>query len=52
MPPVDNHGMPPEQWEARVRTAHLTLVRVLLHVRERLIAEGKLKPADFVEADE
>jgi hypothetical protein len=33
-----------EQWDARVRTAQLTLVRVLLRVRERLIAEGKLKP--------
>jgi hypothetical protein len=34
----------PEQWDARVQTAQLTLVRVLLRVRERLIAEGKLKP--------
>jgi len=34
----------PEQWDARVRTAQLTLVRVLLRVRERLIDEGKLKP--------
>ncbi len=37
-------GVPPEQWDTRVRTAQLTLVHVLLRVRERLIAEGKLKP--------
>jgi hypothetical protein len=37
-------GVSPEQWDARVQTAQLTLVRVLLRVRERLIAEGKLKP--------
>ena len=32
----------PQQWEARVLNAQLTLVRVLLRVRERLIREGKL----------
>lgn len=40
MPRPDD--MSPEQWELRVRTAELTLVRVLLRTRERLVAEGKL----------
>jgi hypothetical protein len=40
-------GWTPEAWQQRVDHAHLTLVRVLLRVRERLITEGKLpKDAD------
>lgn len=32
----------PEQWNARMLQAQLTLVRVLLRVHERLIREGKI----------
>ena len=35
--------IPPQAWDARVEMAHLALIRVLLRVHERLIAEGKLK---------
>lgn len=40
-------GWTAEAWQRRVEHAQLTLVRVLLRARERLIAEGKLpKDAD------